>query len=261
MNLVASSPDLLGIGLDEDTAIVVTDETDLEVVGRGSVFCVDMRSALTDAATARGTHPVMISGAAVHFLPHGARFDLSSRTLVSYRDHSAVDPGDLPEPTHDLATISRRVAAEGVDDAVVARNAATTPPRQGAQGVRRERPARADRPTASPDLSDPRDPGLPRAERVVLRAGDPPGRGPRVARGVPDRPAARLHRPAAGLAARGRGALLLARPQGRVRRAAARGHLGWGTSPSTSPCSCRTRSGTTPGGARPAAPASPGSTT
>jgi hypothetical protein len=42
---------------------------------------------------------------------------------VSYRDHSAVDPGDLPEPTHDLATISRRVAAEGVDDSVVARNA------------------------------------------------------------------------------------------------------------------------------------------
>lgn len=123
LNLVASSPDLLGIGLDEDTAILVTDETELEVVGRGSVFCVDMRAALTDAATARGTSPLMISGAVVHFLPHGARFDLSSRTLVSYRDHSAVDPRDLPEPTHDLAAISRRVAAEGIDDAVVARNA------------------------------------------------------------------------------------------------------------------------------------------
>jgi cyanophycinase len=123
MNLVASSPDLLGIGLDEDTSILVTDETDLEVVGKGSVFCVDMRTALTDAATARGTTPLMISGAGVHFLPHGARFDLTSRTLVSYRDHSAVDPGDLPEPTHDLVTISRRVAAEGVDDSVVARNA------------------------------------------------------------------------------------------------------------------------------------------
>jgi cyanophycinase len=123
MNLVASSPDLLGIGLDEDTSILVTDETDLEVVGKGSVFCVDMRTALTDAATARGTTPLMISGAGVHFLPHGARFDLASRTLVSYRDHTAVDPVDLPEPTQDLATISRRVAAEGVDDSVVARNA------------------------------------------------------------------------------------------------------------------------------------------
>lgn len=123
INLVASSPDLLGIGLDEDTSILVTDETELEVIGKGSVFCVDMRTALTDAATARGTAPLMISGAGVHFLPNGARFDLASRTLVSYRDHSAVDPGDLPEPTHDLATISRRVASEGVDDSVVARNA------------------------------------------------------------------------------------------------------------------------------------------
>ena len=123
LNLVASSPDLLGIGLDEDTAILVTDEVRLEVVGRGSVFCVDMRAAFSDAATARGTSPLMISGAVVHSLPHGAHFDLTSRTLVSYRDHSAVDPRDLPEPTRDLAAISRRVAAEGVDDAVVARNA------------------------------------------------------------------------------------------------------------------------------------------
>lgn len=120
LNLVAGSPDLLGIGLDEDTAIVVTDESDLEVVGRGSVFIVDMRAALSDAARVRGTDAVMVSGASVHFLPHGAHFDIPSRTLVSYRDVAAVDQGT---PTHDLAVISRRVAAEGVDDAVVARNA------------------------------------------------------------------------------------------------------------------------------------------
>lgn len=123
INLIASSPDLLGIGLDEDTAILVTDEAELEVVGKGSVFIADLRAALSDAATARGTAPLMVSGAVVHFLPTGARFDLTSRSLVSYRDHSAVDPVDLPEPTHDLATLSRRVAAEGADDAVVARNA------------------------------------------------------------------------------------------------------------------------------------------
>ncbi|HEX6888018.1 MAG TPA: cyanophycinase [Candidatus Nanopelagicales bacterium] len=122
LNLVASSPDLLGIGLDEDTAMVVTDETELEVLGKGSVFLVDMRAALTDAAVARGTAPLMISGAMVHFLPSGARFDLTSRTLVSYRDQSAEEPAE-PEPSHDLARISRRVAAEGVDDSVVARNA------------------------------------------------------------------------------------------------------------------------------------------
>ncbi len=123
VNLVASSPDLLGIGLDEDTAMLVTEELLLEVVGKGSVFIVDMRTAVTDAATARGTTPLMVSGAVTHFLPHGARFDLASRGLVSYRDHTAVDPADQPDPTDDLARISRRVASEGADDAVVARNA------------------------------------------------------------------------------------------------------------------------------------------
>lgn len=123
LNLVASSPDLLGVGLDEDTAILVTDESEAEVLGKGSVFVADLRTALTDAATAVGTMPLMISGASVHFLPAGARFDLVSRSLISYKDHTAVDPSDLPEETHDLARISRRVAAEGADDAVVARNA------------------------------------------------------------------------------------------------------------------------------------------
>jgi cyanophycinase len=123
MNLVASSPDLLGIGLDEDTAILVRDETEFEVVGSGSVFCVDMSRAQTDAPTGRGTDPLMISGAVTHFLPHGARFAIPTRSLLSYRDHNAVDARDLPQPTHDLAAISRRVAAEGVDDSVVARNA------------------------------------------------------------------------------------------------------------------------------------------
>ncbi len=123
VNLVASSPDLLGIGLDEDTAMLVTDELLLEVVGKGSIFVVDMRTALTDAATARGTSPLMVSGALTHFLPDRAVFDLTSRSLVSYRDHTVVDPFDPPEQDQSLARISRRVASEGADDAVVARNA------------------------------------------------------------------------------------------------------------------------------------------
>ncbi len=123
LTLVAASPDLLGIGLDEDTAILVTDESHLEVVGSGSVFCVDMRDAHTDAATARGTAPLMVSGAVVHFLPAGACFDLPARTLVAYGDHQAATSQSSPAGGADLARISRRVASEGVDDAVVARNA------------------------------------------------------------------------------------------------------------------------------------------
>lgn len=150
--VVAASPDLLGIGLDEDTAVLVSDEESFEVVGSGSVFCVDLRGATSDADTARGTAPLMVSGATVHFLPAGSHFDLNTRTLVpahggNRQTPSAVLAGsDLQVGSHqapegdaqlergalaeadqanspNLASLSRRVAAEGVDDAVVARNA------------------------------------------------------------------------------------------------------------------------------------------
>ena len=80
-----------------------------------------------------------------------------------------------------------------------------------------------ERPT--PDLDDPRDPGLSRRQRLVLRAGDPPRRRPRLAGEVPDQHHPRLHRQPARDAARAARALLLARPPRRLRRAAQRGHL------------------------------------
>ena len=41
LSLVAQSPSLLGIGVDEDTAAVIRDGDQLEVVGRGAVTVVD----------------------------------------------------------------------------------------------------------------------------------------------------------------------------------------------------------------------------
>ena len=75
------------------------------------------------------------------------------------------------------------------------------PTTAGARPSRTEPPV-TERPT--PDLDDHRDPRLPRPERLVLRPGDPPGRRPRRARGLPHRHAARLHRAPARRAARPR---------------------------------------------------------
>lgn len=121
VSLVAASPDLLGLGLDEDTAILVHDETRFEVLGSGSVFCVDLREAVSDADTARGTAALMVSGGRVHFLPAGAHFDLITRELVAYREDQRLAPAAAAPG--DLARLSRMVAAEGADDIVVARNA------------------------------------------------------------------------------------------------------------------------------------------
>jgi cyanophycinase len=84
MSLVASSPNLLGMGIDEDTAAEVRDGRKLTVVGSGAVFVVDARSAVSDVPEARRHAPLLISGAVVHSLPNGATFDLHTAQLTGF---------------------------------------------------------------------------------------------------------------------------------------------------------------------------------
>jgi len=87
MAVVSGSPSLLGVGIDEDTAAVVTDRRWLEVVGGGSVFLVDAGRAVSNAHEARSGAPLLLSGAVVHTLPAGARFDIERRALVDFTEH------------------------------------------------------------------------------------------------------------------------------------------------------------------------------
>lgn len=119
MALSAANPHLLGLGIDEDTGAFITDERHLEVIGRGSVFIADLSEAQSDSAVARGSAPLMVSGATVHFLPRGSRFDLHSRALLSYRDSYE----DASPTGQSMKQMTRTIAAEGVDDRVVVRNA------------------------------------------------------------------------------------------------------------------------------------------
>lgn len=80
--LVAQSPSLLGVGVDENTAAVVTADHLLAVLGRGAVTVVDGSSAQSNAATAKRSEPLLVSGATVHSLPAGSVFDLTTRALV-----------------------------------------------------------------------------------------------------------------------------------------------------------------------------------
>ncbi|KGN38729.1 cyanophycinase [Knoellia subterranea] len=84
MSVVASSPSLLGVGIDEDTAIEVTDGTRFTVHGRGGVLVIDCRDVTTDAPDARRGAPLLVSGARIHTLPAGATFDLSTAELVDF---------------------------------------------------------------------------------------------------------------------------------------------------------------------------------
>src|SRR6266545_308938 len=80
--LVAESPSQLGIGIDEDTAAVVTPDGVLEVLGKGTVTVVDGARAQSDAFEVRARRPVLVSGVVLHALPPGYRFDLGARVLL-----------------------------------------------------------------------------------------------------------------------------------------------------------------------------------
>ena len=84
MAMIAASPHLIGIGIDEDTAIEVRDRRTFTVHGSGAAFVLDCRAASSDAPEARRGAPLMVSGAVVHSLPAGATFDLSEVRLVDF---------------------------------------------------------------------------------------------------------------------------------------------------------------------------------
>lgn len=104
LSLVAGSPNLLGMGIDEDTAAEIHDERTMTVVGSGAVFVVDARTATTDAHLARRDAPLLVSGAVVHTLPYGATFDLESATLVDFVEKYADNAVTSSRDRHDTAT-------------------------------------------------------------------------------------------------------------------------------------------------------------
>jgi cyanophycinase len=116
--LIAANPGQLGVGVDEDTAAIFRPDGVLEVKGRGVLTVVDGSDLVTTAYTATGTQPLMISGLKLHSLPRGAKFDLTTRTLISAPGLPVDDPLRPPVTTLDDVPAgtrpqSRRIAAEG----------------------------------------------------------------------------------------------------------------------------------------------------
>src|SRR3712207_1798756 len=178
--LVAHSPHLLGVGVDEDTAMVVTEGRYVEVLGKGAVTVFDGSRMHTKAYAAKSTRPLEISNVVLHSLPAGARFDLRTRTLVP----------EAPETDREVETgkrlnrvLAKRIAAEGADDRTPERAARR---RQRLHAV--ETPTEGDGPRGRD-----RQGAEPRA-----RQGEP--------RGGPRRPPARTRRPPQAAPARRRDA-------------------------------------------------------
>jgi cyanophycinase len=78
LSAVTLDPDRLGVGIDEDTAILAVQDT-FEVLGTGVVTVVDAeRATVVHAVT--DSEPITLFGVRLHLLPAGCQFDIGSRT-------------------------------------------------------------------------------------------------------------------------------------------------------------------------------------
>lgn len=82
MSIVAQNPFLLGVGIDEDTAMIVAPDTTMEVVGAGAVTIFDARPmGFCNVNEARRGDILALSGVRFHLLPSGHRFHIETRSL------------------------------------------------------------------------------------------------------------------------------------------------------------------------------------
>lgn len=79
ISALTMQPAVLGLGIDEDTAVIVNGP-EIEVVGRGAVTIVDESgSTHNNLDGLLGDEALAVCGVKLHILPHGYRFNLSTR--------------------------------------------------------------------------------------------------------------------------------------------------------------------------------------
>lgn len=95
---VALNPFLLGVGIDEDTAIILDARNRIEVVGRGTVTIIDgAKISHTDIhETPRDSAPAALLGLQVHVLTAGCGFDVDTRVPSWPRAPSSLAPPAAP---------------------------------------------------------------------------------------------------------------------------------------------------------------------
>lgn len=79
-------PSVMGLGIDENTAVIVEGD-ELEVIGEGAVTVVDESdTTYNNMARLLRDDPLAVFGVKLHILPHGYRFNLSTRQPTAKGD-------------------------------------------------------------------------------------------------------------------------------------------------------------------------------
>ena len=80
---VAENPHILGIGLDEDTAVRVYPDAHIEVIGSNSVTIIDGRNIKSsNVSELKPDENLAIANVTLHVLPAGYGFDMADREVL-----------------------------------------------------------------------------------------------------------------------------------------------------------------------------------
>jgi cyanophycinase len=84
MSAIASYPDKLGLGIDEDTCALFESGGIFQVIGKGTVTVVDPTEvSFANFPAVGSTDPISIHNLRVHILSHGDRYDFHHRKMIA----------------------------------------------------------------------------------------------------------------------------------------------------------------------------------
>ncbi len=84
LSAVAGHPELLGIGIDEDTCAIFESDGLIRVIGKGTVTIVDAREmSYSNQAQVSGNEPLSMHNLKLHVLAYGDRYDLKKHLPLS----------------------------------------------------------------------------------------------------------------------------------------------------------------------------------
>jgi len=82
-NAVVGNPAIAGIGIDEDTAMIVRKDGTLEIVGAGTVTIVNGRNITASNFTViENGEEIVVDGVEVTRLASGQKFNMSQRRVI-----------------------------------------------------------------------------------------------------------------------------------------------------------------------------------
>jgi cyanophycinase len=84
---IAENPDVIGLGIDEDTSIKLYPDMHFEVIGTNAVTIIDGKPIkASNVSELRQNEILAVIGANIHVLPQGYGYDLKSRKVLRLKN-------------------------------------------------------------------------------------------------------------------------------------------------------------------------------